>query len=200
MAAAMLLISRSAGVLANHREALGLETKHVSPDCRILTIEQSAWGTDIQSPKTFNAIRKVDLAPELAEVVRKHLRTLNGGLVFPNANGKPLSQTNVLRRNLHPLLKQVGVPKQGFHGTRRFRATWLRKQMAPEDLIHFWLGHSPTNITDVLFQAFRGCFVASRGQHKSRTGFFCKSLNLKWRAQGDSNSRPLASEASALSS
>ena len=104
----MLLISRSAGVLANHREALGLETKHVSPDCRILTIEQSAWGTDIQSPKTFNAIRKVDLAPELAEVVRKHLRTLNGGLVFPNQRVASCLRPMCFAGIRNPLLKQVG--------------------------------------------------------------------------------------------
>jgi hypothetical protein len=28
------------------------------------------------------------------------------------------------------------------------RATWLRKQRAPEDLIRFWLGHAKGSITD----------------------------------------------------
>jgi integrase len=130
-------------------EALGLEVKHVSGDCRTLSIEQSAWGTGIQAPKTSNAYRKVDLAPELAQMLREYMRTQWGGLIFANSNGNPLSQTNLLRRHFHPLLKQVGCPKQGFHGTRRFRATWLRKQMAPEDLIHFWLGHAATSITDL---------------------------------------------------
>jgi hypothetical protein len=31
---------------------------------------------------------------------------------------------------------------------RRFRATWLRKQRAPEDLIQFWLGHAKQSVTD----------------------------------------------------
>jgi integrase len=129
-------------------EALGLEVKHVSLDGRTLSIEQSVWSTQIQPPKTPNAFRKVDLSPELAEMLRCHIGPLRGGFIFANRNRKPLSQGNVLRRHLHPMLKRLGVSKQGFHGTRRFRATWLRKQMAPEDLISFWLGHSRTSITD----------------------------------------------------
>ena len=31
---------------------------------------------------------------------------------------------------------------------RRFRATWLRKQGALEDLIKFWLGHADKSVTD----------------------------------------------------
>ena len=70
------------------------------------------------------------------------------GLIFTNRNGKPLSQTNVVRRSLHPILKELGVEKTGFHAMRRFRATWLRKQRAPEDLIRFWLGHAEQSVTD----------------------------------------------------
>jgi integrase len=130
-------------------EALGLEVKHVSACGRVLNIEQSAWQTGIQTPKTTNAFRQVDLTPELAMMVRTQIGGKMSGLVFPNSQGNPLSQTNLLRRYFHPLLKGLGIPKQGFHGTRRFRATWLRKQMAPEDLIHFWLGHAPNSITDI---------------------------------------------------
>jgi integrase len=130
-------------------EALGLEVKHVSTDGRILSIEQSAWISSIQTPKTINAVRKVDLTPELALMLRTHIGGKSSGLVFSNGNGNPLSQTNLLRRKFHPLLKQVGCPKQGFHRTRRFRSTWLRKQFAPKDLIDFWLGHAISSIADI---------------------------------------------------
>ena len=69
-------------------------------------------------------------------------------LLFANKAGRPRSQTNLLRRSLHPLLAKIGVPKAGFHAMRRFRTTWLRKQRAPEDLIKFWLGHAKGTITD----------------------------------------------------
>jgi len=70
------------------------------------------------------------------------------GLLFTNCIGNPLSQTNVLRRSLHPILEELKVEKTGFHAMRRFRATWLRKQRAPEDIIKFWLGHAKESVTD----------------------------------------------------
>ncbi len=54
----------------------------------------------------------------------------------------------MVRRSLHPILKQLGVEKAGFHAMRRFRTTWLRKRQAPEDLIKFWLGHAKESVTD----------------------------------------------------
>jgi integrase len=69
-------------------------------------------------------------------------------LAFVNKAGKSQSQTNVARRSLHPILKELGMEKTGFHAMRRFLTTWLRKQRAPEDLIQFWLGHSKQSQTD----------------------------------------------------
>jgi integrase len=43
----------------------------------------------------------------------------------------------------------MGVDKGGPHVFRRFRATWLRKQKTPEDLIRAWLGHGQTTVTDL---------------------------------------------------
>ena len=54
----------------------------------------------------------------------------------------------MVRRSLHPILAELGVPKTGFHAMRRFRTTWLRKQRAPEDLTKFWLGHAKDSVTD----------------------------------------------------
>jgi hypothetical protein len=43
----------------------------------------------------------------------------------------------------------MGVDKGGAHVFRRFRATWLRKEKTPEDLIRLWLGHGGTTVTDL---------------------------------------------------
>ena len=51
---------------------------------------------------------------------------------------------------LYPVLKKIGVAQTGFHGFRRFRATHLRKQQAPESFIKAWLGHSAkSSVTDL---------------------------------------------------
>lgn len=129
-------------------EALGLEIKHLSLDCRTITVEQSCWEGDIQTPKTKNAYRQVDLCNPLADLLKAFVGERKSGLLFSNRAGKPLSQTNLVRRSLHPILKELGVEQTGFHAMRRFRATWLRKSQAPEDLIKFWLGHAKQSVTD----------------------------------------------------
>jgi integrase len=129
-------------------EALGLEVKHLSADCRTITIEQSCWQGTIQIPKTKSAYRQVDVSSNIASLVKQFIGDRKSGLIFANGTGKPLSQTNVVRRSLHPILEELGVAKTGFHAMRRFRATWLRKQRTPEDLIRFWLGHAKSSMTD----------------------------------------------------
>jgi integrase len=129
-------------------EALGLEVKHLSADCRTITIEQSCWQGSIQSPKTKSAYRQIDVSADIANLLKQFIGDRESGLIFANGAGRPLSQTNVVRRSLHPILEELGVEKTGFHAMRRFRATWLRKQRTPEDLIRFWLGHAKSSMTD----------------------------------------------------
>jgi hypothetical protein len=61
------------------------------------------------------------------------------GLVFQNEEGKPLAQSNVSRRSLHPVLESLKVPSAGFHAFRRFHATHLSKSRVPESLAKFWM-------------------------------------------------------------
>jgi integrase len=142
-----VLYSLLAGSGLRVGEALGLEVKHFSADCRTITVEQSCWEGDIQTPKTKNAYRQVDICVALAGLLKVFIEN-RSGLVFTNRVGKPLSQTKVLRRSLHPILEELGAEKAGYHAMRRFRTTWLRKQRAPEDLIRYWLGHAKQSMTD----------------------------------------------------
>lgn len=129
-------------------EALGLEVKHLSADCRTITVEQSCWQKSIQSPKTKSAYRQIDVCTDIVKLLKQFVGDRQSGLLFANRLGGPLSQTNVVRRSLHPILEELGVEKTGFHAMRRFRTTWLRKQRTPEDLIRFWLGHAKSSMTD----------------------------------------------------
>jgi integrase len=130
-------------------EALGLGVKHVSPDARTLTVEQSCWNGSMQTPKTSNAYRKVDLCTPIAVMLGEHLGDRSTGLVFQTTTGTPFLQSNLLRRKLHPLLKDLNIEKCGFHAFRRFRATHLRISCSPESLLRYWLGHCGVSITDV---------------------------------------------------
>ena len=130
-------------------EVLGLEIgKHVSPDCLTLTVGQSVWRHgEIQTPKTANGFREIDLAPPLAQMLGGFVGDCKDGFLFATASGRPLSQRNALRA-LHSVLKLLGIEKRGFHAFRRFRQTHLRKNRAPEDLIRFWLGWANKSVPD----------------------------------------------------
>jgi integrase len=143
-----ILYALLAGTGLRVGEAFGLEVRHLSTDCRTITVEQSCWQKSIQTPKTKSAYRQIDVCTDIAKLLKQFIGDRKSGLIFANSIGGPLSQTNVVRRSLHPILEELGVGMTGFHAMRRFRATWLRKQRTPEDLIRFWLGHAKSSMTD----------------------------------------------------
>ena len=106
-------------------EAIGLEVdKHISDDFSTLYIRQKVRRGKLEGfLKTEGGRRDVDLCPALAEMLKKYVGERTSGFLFRNKNGNSLSQTNLLRRALHPALKKLGQPKAGFHAFRRFRTT-----------------------------------------------------------------------------
>jgi integrase len=85
---------------------------------------------------------------ELSEMLKRYVGQRKTGLLFASRSGRALHQSNILRRSLHPLLTELKVELQGFHGFRRFRTTHLRRSVVPEDLTRFWIGHSDKTVTD----------------------------------------------------
>lgn len=122
-------------------EALGLKSIDLSPDCRVLHVQRSVWHGQEQQPKTPNAVREIDIAEPLSQLLREYVEGKSGYL-FAAASGRPLQSRNVLRA-LHATGKKVG-----FHAFRRFRTERLRRAQVPEDLIKLWLGHSKNTVTD----------------------------------------------------
>lgn len=90
------------------------------------------------------------------------------GLLFCSESGSPLSKSNIRNRILYPMLEALAAEKGGSHIFRRFRATWLRKQNAPEDLIRLWLGHGGTTVTDRYVNVEKD--KAWRKEHAERIG------------------------------
>lgn len=129
-------------------EAAGLKIQDVSPDASTIRIRQSVWNGQKQAPKTHSALREIDLCPSLAAMLKAFVGERKSGLLFHTKNGKPISQTNTLRRSLHPILNKIGRAKAGFHSFRRYRVTHLRKNAAPEDVLRYWIGHAGKSVTD----------------------------------------------------
>ena len=90
-----------------------------------ITVAQSVWEGRIQTPKTVNAFRQVDLHPTVAAMLRDFVDDRKQGFLFRTRTGTPFLQSNFLRSSLYPILKELEIDKQGFHGFRRFRVTTL---------------------------------------------------------------------------
>jgi integrase len=127
-------------------ELLGLEVRHF--DGASVKVEQEVWYDKVQEPKTPNAKRVIDLHPDVASLLAQFIGDRKDGFVFRTSSGKPLSQTNLLRRELHPILKTLEIEKRGFHSFRRFRNTFLRNSHCPDGLLKFWMGHAAKDMTD----------------------------------------------------
>ena len=132
-------------------EALGLDIKNISPNCSTIKIVEKAWGSEVQDRlKTESGEREVDLHSSIAAMLRNFIGDRNSGLLFQSRNGKPLHQSSVLRRKLHPVLAKLGQPKCGVHAFRRFRNTYLRNFTAtPPGLLQFWMGHAGEGMSDL---------------------------------------------------
>jgi integrase len=108
-----VLFSLLAGTGLRIGEALALRVTDFSQDCSVLYVRRSVWHGQEQEPKAPSAVRVVDIAEPLAQLLRGYV---NGkvGYLFATKNGSPLQQRNVLRA-LHATGKKVG-----FHAFRRF--------------------------------------------------------------------------------
>jgi integrase len=135
----LVILLAATGIRAG--EAFGLEVRHF--DGSALKIEQAALDGEVQTPKTENSYRFVELHPTVAGLLKSYVGDRTQGFLFPNDGQKALHQSDLLRRSFHPLLVAAKVPKSGFHGFRRFRNTYLRNETeCPTGLLKYWLGHS----------------------------------------------------------
>jgi len=129
-------------------ELTGLEVRHF--DGTSVKVEQAVWGGNgrVGSPKTKNSYRTVDLHPDVSTLLKQFIGKRTAGFIFQTSGGKPLSQTNLLRREFHPLLETLEIDQCGFHAFRRFRNTHLRNSLCPDGLLKFWMGHSAKDMSD----------------------------------------------------
>jgi integrase len=168
----MLYILCAAGGL-RLGEALGIDIKNISPDCSTIKINQKAWRGKIQDfLKTKNGKREVDLHSSVAAMLKDFIGERMSGLLFCSRTGKPLGQSNILRRSLHPILVALGQPKCGAHAFRRFRDTYLKNfTSTPSGLINFWLGWAEEDMSGVYDKIRHDVGFRKEVAEKSGLGF-----------------------------
>jgi integrase len=147
-------------------ELFGLEVKHFDGDT--ITVAQSVWEGRVQTPKTVNAFRQVDLHPSAADMLRDFVGDRKQGFLFRTRTGTPFLQSNFLRSSLYPILEELGIEKQGFHGFRRFRVTHLESGCVPPALVKYWTGHAKSSDGEVVRQTITDKYVKMAKDTKFR--------------------------------
>ena len=145
-----VLFALLAGTGLRIGEALGLKLgDHLSDDFSIIRVRQSVWRGSVQTPKTENAVREIDLPTSLAAFLKAYIGDRTSGFLFQSESGRPLTPRNVLRDGLGKIGRDLKFERgKGFHAFRRFRTAHLRKNRVPWDLQKLWLGHANRDVTD----------------------------------------------------
>ncbi len=132
----------------------------------VLRVEQTVWhGRVRKRGKSNNFFREVDLHSSVATMLREFIGERKDGFIFRTRNGTPIHQSNFLRRDLHPALKELGIEKQGFHGFRRFRVTHLESNYVPRALVRYWTGHAKSGDGEIIKSTVTDKYVK---MHKDR--------------------------------
>lgn len=140
-------------------ELLGLKWSEVDIEGGRVRVRQSLKrqpdnSLEIIDTKTETSNRNLDLVPLAVEPLVRHraaqaaqrLRLGPGwndlDLVFPNSLGKPMSASNLTRRNFTPFLGRAGLPAIRFHDLRHTCATLMIAGGANIKVVSEYLGHS----------------------------------------------------------
>jgi integrase len=163
----MISLFAASGVRAG--EMFGLEVRHF--DGTSLKIEQNVWDGRIQSPKTENAYRSIELDPRVSKLLASFLGRRTQGFIFRNTQHGVIHQSNLLREGLHPLLEKLNIPQCGFHAFRRYRNTYLRNVAnCPAGLLMYWLGHADKSMSDRYDKVGEGANVKFRRAQAKKMG------------------------------
>lgn len=144
-------------------ELLGLRWSDVDLEQQVIHVRRSmqriiGQGRITREPKTEKARRVVDFPDSLVPILRRLRRNQakdrlampefweDHGLVFCQANGRPLDPSGVSRR-FHRMAVAAGFPGLRFHDLRHIYASLLLKLGIHPKVVQGLLGHSTVNIT-----------------------------------------------------
>jgi integrase len=143
----MFALAAMAGLRAG--EIVGLQVNDFDFEPRLLQIQRSVWRGKLQTPKSVFSEAMLPMPAQLAELVRKHIATLQPGqeFLFLNSRGHLFIAENVVRQELVPILDALKIPRCGFHAFRHTHTSLLLASGAAPTLAQAQLRHSDARIT-----------------------------------------------------
>lgn len=130
-------------------ELLALRRKKIDLAGRTLRVTATVYDGHFDTPKTQRSNRVIPIGAEASSVLRAlcDAAVKPEDLVFSTPQGQPLSRHNVLRRQLRPACKKLGLQGITWHSLRHSHATLLDSVGTPLGTVQALLGHSTSEIT-----------------------------------------------------
>ena len=130
-------------------ETLALRVSDIDFKRKIVRVRQSvdAATRDVQAVKSQASSADLPLPSQLATRLYAFLRKHEGKMLFVNRRGRPFSANKLREKQLHPLLKKLGIPRGGFHSMRHGAASSLLADGATPAVVQRQLRHSDPRIT-----------------------------------------------------
>jgi len=122
-------------------------------------VKRSLYQRKLQTPKTKNSIRVIDIGPDLIQVLKEHRARQNerklkagGGwnkldLVFCQDNGRPLDMDRIYHRDFRRVLKKAGLRGMPMHALRHTYAALLIAAGHNPKYLQHQMGHGSVQIT-----------------------------------------------------
>jgi integrase len=167
-------------------ELLALRWKNIDLAGRTVRVTETVYDGHFDTPKTQRSNRVIPIGDEVSSVLRAlcDAAIKPEDLVFATQHGQPLSRHNVLRRQLRPACKKLGLDGITWHSLHHSHATLLDSVGAPLGTVQALLGHSTSEITrDVYLHAI------PEDQRRAVTGVESLVFGFN-RTQMDSTSSP----------
>ena len=130
-------------------ELCGLRWEDVDLDSSTVYVRQSSWRGRMGTPKSAAGIRRFSISQDLATHLANFSRGWEVGmpLVFHTRTGQAWDSRFVVRDQLQPLLKSLGIGRAGLHAFRHGNATTLLGQGIDVKTVAARLGHADPSIT-----------------------------------------------------
>lgn len=110
----------------------------------VLHVRRRIYEGQVDDPKT--GVRAIPLAPDLLRCLLGLWKGEADGWVFQSKAGTPINPGNALKRQLRPVVRQLGLSIGGWHDFRHTLATQLMERVSTKTAAGI-LGHSDTRTT-----------------------------------------------------
>lgn len=138
-------------------EILGLKVRDIDLQGGFLSVRRNVYRGHIQeTPKTKRSERRVPLAACLLAAIGQWMviRPKGTEWFFPSEAGTPYHDRNLMRREIKPVCKRLGIVPFGWHSIRHTFSTYNGNTGVPMPVLQSLLGHAHAGTTMIYTHPF----------------------------------------------